>query len=101
MTPMTAKQPSAARAAGLKYARLNRMARVTVQNLTPWSAGLVVSAGEYITNVSLAYQALNSGTTAGTQGPTQYGQFTDAGGVTWLFVPTQAFVRIPNPATPA
>lgn len=95
---------SRAQQAGLYYARRNRLSRQIIQGLTPWSAGLSVTAGQYVQNAGNAYEALNTATTgsssAGPQQPS--GQFSD-GGVTWQFVDPQKMVRflytgVPEPA---
>ena len=91
------------RSAGLYYARRLRRARVVQGNLTAWSAGLSVSAGQYVQNVGLAFQAQNSGTT-GHDAPTQNaGAFEDGSpGITWTAVPTTAFIDyiLTAPPTP-
>lgn len=64
-----------------KYSRSRRF----IGNCTPWSAGLVVAAGDVCQSFGLAFTAQNSGTTAGTAAPNNESgaSFTDAGGVVW------------------
>jgi hypothetical protein len=91
------------RSAGLYYARRLRRARVVQQNLTPWSSGLSVSAGQYVQNAGLAFQAQNSGTT-GHDAPTQAAGVFDDGspGISWLAIPTTALIDfiLTAPPTP-
>ncbi len=85
------------------FQRKRSKARRVIQALTPWSQGLVVSAGQYVSNANNGYQALNSGTT-GSSAPTQIqGQHSD-GAVTWQFVDPTFFgtllfdTSLPTPA---
>lgn len=79
---------AAQQAAAWRIRRYNR-SRIFTANLTPWAAGLVVNAGDYVQSLGLAWKAQNSGTTAGTDAPnnSQGASFTDAGGVIWTHVP--------------
>jgi hypothetical protein len=75
---------AAAQAAAWRIRKYNRSRRFT-QNCTPWSAGLVVAAGDVCQSFNLAWTAQNSGTTGGTAAPNNSAGplFTDAGGVAW------------------
>ncbi len=76
---------AATQAAAWRIRKYNRSRRFAA-NCTPWSAGLVVSAGDVCYASGLAWTAQNSGTTAGTVAPNNNAGplFTDAGGVAWL-----------------
>ena len=77
----------AQRQASAWYGRRSARSRRFAQNLTPWSAGLVVTIGDYVQNFGLAYQAQNSGTTGATA-PTNAGGSTASDGVVrWQHVP--------------
>jgi hypothetical protein len=94
-------QTSARRQAGLYYARKNTRARVRVSNLTPWSAGLVitsgmVTAGTYVQSFGQAYIATSSGTTGATA-PSGNSASYD-GGVHWQFVYSAAILVQPGAA---
>jgi hypothetical protein len=85
------------------FQRKRSKARRVIQELTPWSSGLVVTGGQFVTNAGSAYKALNSGTT-GASAPTQtQGQHSD-GAVTWQFVDPAFFstllfdTSLPTPA---
>jgi hypothetical protein len=84
---------TAATQAGLYYARRRRRARAAVQALTPWSASLSVTDGQYFQSEGNAYRALGTGTT-GSTAPAGYGQASD-GTINWQFVDPQTFGRLP------
>lgn len=67
----------------LYRSRRRRLSRLILQSLTPWSSGLSVSAGQYVSseNATSAWVAQSSGTTGASE-PTGQGSFND-GGVTW------------------
>ncbi len=71
--------------AGMYYARKRRRARRIIQSLTPWSAGLSVTQGHYVSYLDNAYQALSSGTTGSTP-PTNYSGRQSDGTITWQYV---------------
>jgi hypothetical protein len=75
---------AANQAASWRLRKYNRSRRFA-QACTPWSAGLVVSAGDVCYASGMAWTAQNSGTTAGTEAPNNGAGplFTDAGGVQW------------------
>jgi hypothetical protein len=77
------------RSAGMYFARITRKIRVVIQNLTPWSAGLAVTSGDYVQNVGNCYQALNTGTT-GVTAPTQLQGKSSDGTITWQFTDPQS-----------
>ena len=66
------------------YARRRRLANIVMHSLTPWRAGLVVTAGEYVTseNGNAPFLATSSGTT-GSTAPAGAGAIND-GGVHWV-----------------
>jgi len=95
-------RPTNQQQAGLYYARRRRLARLIIQNLTPWSSGLIVTQGQYVQNIDNGYLALNSATT-GTVPPTHtQGQASD-GAVTWQLIDQPAFAQMifSPPPTPA
>jgi hypothetical protein len=73
-------------AATWRIRRANRSRRFIAQ-LTPWAAGLVVHAGDFVQSEGMAFRASNGGTTAGV-GPNNTGgaSFVDGGGVGWVHV---------------
>ncbi len=82
-------------------ARKRRIARQLLQSCTPWSAGLNVLLGEFVTtaNGTILYRAQNSGTTGPTS-PTGFTAFD--GGVHWTLADNQsllpfAYVGVPTP----
>jgi hypothetical protein len=84
-------------AAGLYHARRRLLAYRFVDGLAQWRAGLVCEAGMMVQNHGLPFVALNSGTTAGTVGPSATaGKFTDTGGVSWLFVWPASILTAPS-----
>lgn len=78
-----------AQQAGLYYLRRRSRSQRFIAQATPWSSGLVVSAGDIVQSNNMAWQALNSGTTAGSESPdnSQGAVFVDAGGVSWVHLP--------------
>jgi hypothetical protein len=77
---------AATQAAAWKMRRANR-SRFYTSQATPWSAGLVVTAGDIVQSHQLAWKALNSGTT-GTSAPNNSsGAASNDGAVTWVHVP--------------
>ena len=70
--------------AAMYYARRRRLALTVLKTLTPWSEGLSVTAGQYVSaeNGNAAFQARANGTTAGSTPPS--GQLFNDGGVTWV-----------------
>lgn len=64
--------------------RRRRMANIVLQQLTPWSSGLDVTAGDYVSSESgnSPWLATSSGTT-GDRPPYGQGAFSD-GGVDWV-----------------
>ena len=83
--------------------RRRRLSRVILGKLTPWSTGLVVTAGQYVSaeNGTAAFLATTSGTTGATA-PT--GRTTNDGGVTWVRADIQSLLQFlntsPNTPTP-
>lgn len=79
---------AAVQAAAWRMRRANRSRFYTLQ-ATPWSAGLTVVKGDIVQSNQLAWQAQNSGTTAGATAPnnTDGAAFTDAGGIVWVHLP--------------
>jgi hypothetical protein len=78
---------AAAQTAAWRLRRANR-SRFFTSQATPWSAGLVVTAGDIVSVGQLAWQAQNAGTTAGVEPNNSEGAaFTDGGGVQWLHLP--------------
>ena len=86
----------------LLRARKRRIARQILQSLTPFSAGLSVSQGDYVSseNVTSAWQAQNSGT-SGATAPTGTGLQSD-GTIQWLRVDMQSLLayQYQQPPTP-
>jgi hypothetical protein len=83
--------------------RNRRIERQILQSLTPWSSGLVVTAGQYVSseNTTSVWLATSSGTTGATA-PTGQGAFND-GGVQWVRADIQSlltfkFTGAPTPA---
>jgi hypothetical protein len=87
----------------LYYARRRRRVQLILQSLTPWSPGLAIAAGEYVSseNGSSPWLALTTGTT-GASTPYGRGEFNDSGVIwtradimsLWQF----AFTGAPTPA---
>jgi hypothetical protein len=89
--------------AGMYYARQRRRAAVLLNSLTPWSSGLAVTAGQYVSSEggNTPWKATSSGTTGATA-PNGQGVVND-GGVTWQRVDIQSlltflYTGIPTPA---
>jgi hypothetical protein len=80
--------------------RNRRITRVILQSLTPWSPGLVVTAGEYVSseNGTSPWLATSSGTT-GALAPTGQGAFND-GGVEWIRVDIQSLLTFKYSGAP-
>lgn len=78
----------------LLRARKRRIARQILQSLTPWSSGLVVSAGQYVSaeNQTSAWLAVTSGTT-GASSPTGQAVLFDDGGVSWTRADVQSLLQ--------
>lgn len=72
-------------AAAWRIRRRNRSQQF-IAMATPWSAGLVVSAGDICQSDNMAWTAQNSGVTAGAVTPNNSAGalFVDGGGVQWL-----------------
>lgn len=81
--------PAAALAASRYYIRRAQRSRQFVASATPWTSGLTVVEGDIVQANQMAWQAQNSGTTAGTAAPNNSAgaSFTDGGGVRWLHLP--------------
>jgi len=79
---------AAVQSAAWRIRRASRSRFYTLQ-ATPWSAGLVVVAGNIVQSHQLAWRALNSGTTGGATAPNNSAgaRFVDGGGIEWLHVP--------------
>jgi len=79
--------------------RRRRQSRQILQSLTPWSSGLVVTAGQYVSseNGTAAFKATTSGTTGATS-PT--GQTTNDGGVIWVRADIQSLLQFLNTSPP-
>lgn len=75
--------------AALFYMRRRKRSQQFIAMATPWAPGLTVTAGAIVQSNQLAWQANNSGVTAGAVGPNNESgaAFTDAGGVKWIHVP--------------
>ena len=84
---------SSAQQAALYYARRRRLAVTVMQTLTPWSHGLVVTAGQYVTseNGNAPFLATSSGTTGATA-PAGAGAIND-GGVNWVRADIQSLLQ--------
>jgi hypothetical protein len=78
----------------LLRARKRRIARQILQSLTPWSHGLIVTAGQYVSseNGTSAWLAVTSGTT-GTQSPTGQNVLFNDGGVDWTRADVQSLLQ--------
>jgi hypothetical protein len=87
----------------LLRARKRRIARQILQALTPWSASLPVTAGQYVSseNGTSAWLAVTSGTT-GASAPTGQAVLFDDGGVSWTRSDVQSLARYQysGPPTP-
>lgn len=84
-----------AQQAALYYARRRRLALSILQKLTPWSEGLSVTEGQYVSSGGAPFIASHDGTT-GPNAP--FGQvFVDgydgSGGVTWVRADTQSLLQ--------
>lgn len=75
--------------AGLFYLRRRNRSQQFIAAATAWQIGLTVVAGDIVQSNAMAWQALNSGTTAGAVAPnnSEGAKFTDGGGVEWLHMP--------------
>lgn len=80
--------------------RRRRLSRVILQSLTPWSSGLNVTAGQYVSseNGTTPWLAQNSGVSGATV-PTGTGLQSD-GAVTWLRVDIQSLLQFLNTEVP-
>jgi hypothetical protein len=81
--------------AALYYARRRRLALSVLQTLTPWSEGLAVTEGQYVSSGGAPFIAAHDGTT-GPNAP--FGQsFADgldgSGGVTWVRADMQSLLQ--------
>jgi len=72
-------------AAAWRIRRYNR-SRIFTANLTLWSSGLSVSAGDYVQSFGLAWQARNSGTTGATAPTNAQANTVSDGAITWKHV---------------
>jgi hypothetical protein len=86
---------SGAQQAALYYARRRRLALSVMRKLTPWSEGIDVTAGQYVSSGDAPFVALHDGTT-GPNAP--FGQtFADgndgSGGVTWVRADIQSLLQ--------
>ena len=73
-------------AATWRMRRANR-SRVFTQNLTPWSSGLTVVAGDYVQSFGLAWEALTSGVTGATAPNNETKNTVSDGAVIWSHTP--------------
>jgi len=82
-----------ARQAALYYARRRRLALTVMQTLTPWSVGLSVTEGQYVTseNGNAPFQATSTGVT-GSTAPVGTGAIND-GGVNWVRADIQSLLQ--------
>lgn len=84
--------------------RNRRMTRIILQNLTPWSPGLVVTAGQYVSseNGTAPWLATSSGISGATAPTGPMRTFND-GGVTWVRADIQSLLtyRYSGAPTPA
>ncbi|MGD0023603.1 MAG: hypothetical protein ABSC37_03100 [Xanthobacteraceae bacterium] len=78
------------------FMRRNRKSRVIVDNLTQWTPGLTVTAGQYVKSYGKAYRATNSGTT-GTMAPTALQGDQSDGAIIWN---ANAQIFLESPPTP-
>jgi hypothetical protein len=78
-----------------------RMAQIVLQSLVPFSVGLTVATGDYISseNRISAWVAMNPGTSAD-PAPTGTGIQVDGGGISWGKVDTALLARFVNNAPP-
>lgn len=78
----------------LLRARKRRIARQILQSLTPWSSGLSVAAGQYVSseNVTSAWLAATTGT-SGALAPTGQAVLFDDGGVSWTRADVQSLLK--------
>ena len=86
---------SRAQQAALYYARRRRLALSILPKLTPWSEGLDVTEGQYVSSGGAPFIAAHDGTT-GPNAP--FGQtFTDghdgSGGVAWVRADMQSLLQ--------
>jgi hypothetical protein len=60
-----------------------------IQALTPWRAGLVVAAGDFVQSFGLAWEAASGGITAAGNAPNNAGgaAFVGSDGIQWNHVP--------------
>jgi hypothetical protein len=73
-------------ASAFRIRKYNRSRRYT-ENLTPWSAGLPVTIGDYVSSFGLAWQAQNSGITGAVAPSNASGNTVTDGVVRWSHVP--------------
>ena len=80
---------AAALACSRFYIARAQRSRQFVASATPWTSGLTIVAGDIVQANQMAWQAKNSGITAGTVAPnnSEGASFTDGGGVRWLHLP--------------
>jgi hypothetical protein len=69
------------------YGRRSARSRRITQNLTPWSAGLAITIGDYVQSFDLAWQAQNSGITGAIAPTNAGGSIASDGVVRWQHVP--------------
>jgi hypothetical protein len=84
---------SGAQQAALYYARRRRLALSVLQTLTPWSEGLNVTGGHYVSSGGAAYIAAHDGTTGPNAPFGQSSQDAESGGVTWVRADTQSLLQ--------
>jgi len=80
---------AAALATSRYYIRRAQRSRQFIASATPWASGLTIVEGDIVQSNQMAWQAQNSGTTAGTVAPNNSAgaSFTDGGAVRWLHLP--------------
>jgi hypothetical protein len=72
-------------AAAWRIRRDTRSRRYT-QHLTPWSAGLPVTIGDYVQSAGLAWQAQNTGITGAVAPGNESGNTVSDGAVRWSHI---------------
>lgn len=80
------------------YIARAQRSRQFISQATPWSSGLIITAGDIVQNNGLAWEAQNGGTTGGT-GPDNSGGALSVGtdGIEWLHLPL--LLVAPDPVT--
>jgi hypothetical protein len=90
---------SGSQQAGLYYLRRRNRSQQFIAQATQWVSGLTITPGAIVQNFNLAWEAQNSGTTTGGNGPQNSGGalYVGSDGIEWLHIPL--LLVAPTPIT--